>query len=536
MFDFKGLVSALFRRKTDDPVGNLKSATIWVQELAQSDIHQALDEISKALAKLNTNPDISLKERIRVLLYLDEKARSLQDTLCQEYLAAIDDPLAPAQKYLPTILEFWQEMATGYQICIRIFANKPGGGKILEQMPLLTAKATHFYAMQAKWAHIRYMPVEPRVWRGLHRLYLFAEREAFDRAPVHLYPQRDETTCASEYLQAMMLHLANPASLLPAQIAMVDTWLDSWARSLVIESNFRPHRQLYTVNLGDMKPARKLRRNMLGEKYRYWGVGLMLVTISKVVEQLKQGELPARLKLGEDCRLPACFDLIEEVSKRWGGQNSTRKHERTPATEKTLTVSQGLGNVITQLRNGRKAGFSATLSTTEGSPLNPHTRPMPSGEDDLFQAAAQEWQVEDESLSGYGVTFTRHSARQLKIGTLVGLKTAGAKTLAIGVVRRTINAAPRQVRAGIETLSQTPVLVEIHPLPNEKGRPANAVYLPELPKLQLGRSLLLPNDLYAQGKLVQLKAQGKAYTIRLQPPVERGIDYIQAGFDVVAKG
>ena len=349
MFDFRGLVSALFRRSSDSPVENLKSATIWVQELTQSDMHEALDEILKALASLNKNPDISLKERIRVLLYLDDKARPLQDTLCREYLAAVDDPLAPEQRNLATILQFWQDMATGYQICIRIFANKPGSGKILEQLPLLTAKTLHFYAMQAKWAHIRNVPVEPKVWRGLHRLYLFAELEAFDRAPVHLYPHLEETTCASEYLQAMMLHLANPASLLPAQIMMVDHWLDSWAKSLVIEIDFRPHRQLYTVNLGDMKPARKLRRNMLGEKYRYWGVGLMLVTIAKVVERLKQGELPVHLKLGEDCRLPACFDLIEEVSKRWAGQNSTRKHERTPVAEKTLSVSQGFANVVAQL-------------------------------------------------------------------------------------------------------------------------------------------------------------------------------------------
>lgn len=532
MFDFKGLINALLRKKNDDPVGDLKSATIWVQELPKSDICQAQQEIIKALGSLNTNPDTSLKERIRVLLYLDEKARSLQETLCREYLAALDDPTAPARQQLPTILQFWEEMANGYRLCIRIFAKNPANAKIREQIPLLTAKALHFCAMQAKWCHLRYLPVESRIWRQLHRLYQFAEQEKFDRAPARLYPQNDDTTCAAEYLQAMMLHLVNPASLLPAQIEMVDFWLDTWAKSLVIEANFRPHRQLYAVNLGDLKPARKLRRNMLGEKYRYWGVGLLLVTITKVIEQLKQGELPARLKLSEDCRLPGCFDLIDEVARRWGGQGGTRKHERT-AAEKSLLVVQGLENIVAHIKGRSQSGMTATYRVQDNA-MDGQTIAPPSGEAELFENA-QQWQVENESLSGYGVTFTRDGAAQLKIGTLVSLKGATAPSLAIGIVRRISNEPGRQVRAGVQTLSQTPVLVALHPLPGEKGRSAAAIYLPELPKLQLGRSLLLPSETYSQGRLVQLKAQGKSYTIRLQSAGERGGDYVRTGFDVVAK-
>lgn len=538
MFDFKGMINALLRRKSGDHVGDLKSATIWVQELPQNDIHQALQEIVKALDSLNKNADTSLKERIRVLLYLDEKARPLQETLCREYLAAIDDPTSPSRKLLPTILLFWEEMAASYQMCLRIYAKENASAKVREQIPLLTAKALHFHAMQAKWNHICYLPVEHQTWRHLHRLYLFAEREKFDRAPLQLYPQQDDTSCAGEYIQPMMLHLASPASLSPAQIDMLDTWLDTWAKSLVIEADFRPQRQMYAVNLGDMKPARKLRRNMLGEKYRYWGIELMLVSINKIVEQLKQGELPARLRLGEDFRLPAGLELIEEITQRWSGLSTTRKHERISA-EKSLLVTTGLASIIAYLRGGqnasKKPGMEASYDMAENESTGAAHNPEPSGEPELFEADTQQWQVENESLSGYGVTFTRNTASQLKIGTLVGLKVALAKGYSIGIVRRISNQPPRKVEAGIQTLSPTPLLVEIRPLPGEGGKPAAALYLPELTKLQLGRSLLLSNDTYAQGKLVQLHAQGKSYTIRLQPALEQGADYVRAGFDVVAK-
>ncbi|MFN3398077.1 MAG: hypothetical protein ACK4ZS_06020 [Sulfurimicrobium sp.] len=518
MFDFKGLIHALLRKKNGDPVGDLKSATIWVQALPKSDIAQAQQEIVKALASLNTNPVTSLKERIRVLRYLDEKALALQETLCREYLAAI--------------VQFWEEMANGYRLCLRIFAKTGGNAGIHKQIPFLTAKALRFYAMQAKWCHLRYLPVESGIWRQLHRLYQFAEQEKIDRAPLQLYPRQDDTTCTAEYLRAMMLYLANPSSLLPAQIEMVDFWLDTWAKSLVIESAFRPHRQLYAVNLGDTKPARKLRRNMLGEKYRYWGVGMLLITIAKAVERLKQGESPASLKLGEDCRVPDCFDLIDEIGQRWSGQGDTRKHERT-AAEKTLLAVQGLENIVAQMKGQHQAGMSATYRAQDNA-LDGETIIPPSREAKLFEEA-RHWQVENESLSGYGITFSRNGATPLKIGTLIGLKEASAPGLAIGIVRRISNEPPRQVHAGIQTLSQTPVLVALHPLPGEKGRPASAIYLPELTKLQLGRSLLLPSEAYAQGKLVQLRAQEKAYTIRLRNEVERGGDYVRTGFDVVAK-
>jgi hypothetical protein len=535
MFDFKGLISALLRKKDDNPVGDLKSATIWVQELPQHDIHQALKEIIKALGELNKNENTSLKERIRVLLYLDEKARGLQNTLCRDYLSVIDDMTAQDRQYLPSIQMFWEEMSVGYQNCIRAYAKNPGG-KIREQMPLVTAKAIHFQAMQAKWKLLHYLPVDSTIWRRLHRLYSFAEMEKIERVPVPLYAKQEETSCASEYLQPMMLHLANPASLQPGQIEMIDFWLDSWAKSLVIESEFRPQRQIYAVNLGDTKPARKLRRNMLGDHYRYWGFELLQVHISKIVEQLKQGEAPARLKLGETCRLPVCLELIEEISQRWAGKSTTRKHERIQA-EKTLLVTESFVSIIKQLKSGKAASSAAATYRIESRRSSDMAAPTITGEPDLFKISAQQWQVENESLSGYGVTFDRTgSGEQLKIGTLVALKPpTGQGGLCVGIVRRIQNAPPRTVSAGIQTLSQTPVLVELHPLAGEGGKASLAIYLPELARMNQGRSLLISSQIYSPSRMIRLKAQGKDYTIRLQTAVEQHSDYVRTGFDVVAK-
>lgn len=538
MFDFTGLIKAILRKKSSDPMSDLKSATIWVEELPQRDVHRAQTEIIGALMTINEKKTTSLRERIRVLIYLDEKAASLQETLCREYIAHCDDADAEGARYLPTILSFWNEMAAGYQLCIRNFAGNPDSNKIRLQLPLLTARAIYHFAMQAKWARLRYCVPDPAVWRSLHRLYLFAEREAFQLLPVKLFPRdKVETTSAAEYMQALMLHLSNPESLLPQQLDMIDRWLDHWAKSISLEQEFRPHRQIYAVNLADMKPPRKLRRNMIGEKYRYWGVGLLLVNVNKAIEQLKQGELPVRLKLGEDCRLPACLELLELMSKRWSGAGNARQHDRQPNV-RHVEVARGLDQVIAQMRSKRSTLPSATggqpdieIATVSADSPDQIGKPTP----ELFEARNEEWIMENESASGIGATLSNPLQGTLKIGMLLGLKPEGGARFSIGIIRRLCSTAPNKVFVGIQNLSQTPILVELRSTENGMSPSTRAVYLPEQRDAAVARSLLIDLASYRRGSIVELKAQGKSYAVKLQNTLDQSSDYCRASFEVVAR-
>lgn len=538
MFDFKGLIKAILRQKSTDPMSNLKSATIWVQELPQRDVHRAQIEIIGALISINEKKTTSLRERIRVLTYLDEKAASLQHTLCREYIAHAEDPDSEEAGYLPTILSFWNEMAAGYQQCIRTFAANPSSNKIRLQLPLLTLRAIYHFAMQAKWARLRYCAPDPAVWRNLHRLYLFAEREVFQLMPLKIYPSdKVETTCASEYMQALMLHLSNPESLQPQQIDMVDRWLDNWAKSITLEHEFRPHRQIYAVNLSDMKPPRKLRRNMIGEKYRYWGVGLLLVNVNKTIEQLRQGELPARLKLGEDCRLPACLTLIELMSKRWSGAGNARQHDRQPNV-KRVEVARGLDEIILQMRLKRSSRSSApaeSIAVEIGGVATENPDRIGAPTPELFETRSEEWIMENESVSGVGATLSNPLHGGLKIGMLVGLKPEAEAKFAIGIVRRLSSTTPNKVFVGIQNLSQTPILVELESTENGISTTSRAIYLPEQREAAIARSLLIDQSSYRRGRVVELKAQGKSYAVKLQNTLDESSDYCRVSFDVVAR-
>ncbi len=547
VFELGGLIRALLRRKAGGPVANLKSVTVWAQELPENDLQEAQEAIVAAMVSINGNRSTPLIDRIQVLMYLDEKAAGLQDSLYRDYLAHGTEPNAPESLYPPTITSFWEALAAGYHRCIREFAQNAAGRRVRQKLPFLTARAMRCYAMQAKWCHMRYLPVESRVWRRLHRLYLLAERQGFARTPLRLYPHANrETTCAAEYLQPLLLSLANPDSLLPAEIEMADLWLDSWSQYLTLETEFRPQRQLYAVNLADGKPGKRLRRNMLGEKYRYWSVHPLLERVASITESLKNGELPARLGLGEDCRLPGCLDLIELVTARWTGQGGARRHERRERAD-SVQVTLGLRAVLEQLQPGRKPGAPRPVPPPDEHAAMDYRpddilAPVPSpGEgaaadpEELFEDALPPWTMENESVSGYAVAFDQGGGRSPGIGTLIGLR-PDRKTLAVGVVRRMNRDLSGRVQLGIETLALSPIAVKLHPPPSTRGNaPLDALYLPGLPDCQVARSLLIPSKAYARERVMELKAQGKSYTIRFQQVPEQTEDYARVQFEVLAK-
>ncbi|XLM19553.1 PilZ domain-containing protein, partial [Chromobacterium piscinae] len=81
MFDFKSLVTSLLSKNTPAS-GVAQSATLLVRDLPQAEYFTALVEIIKAISKINADTEISLKERVKTLLYVDDKAADIHQQLC----------------------------------------------------------------------------------------------------------------------------------------------------------------------------------------------------------------------------------------------------------------------------------------------------------------------------------------------------------------------------------------------------------------------------------------------------------------------
>ncbi|WP_028452611.1 hypothetical protein [Chitinilyticum aquatile] len=506
MFDFKGLISALFQKKGQEGIHDLKSATQMMQELPESDILNAQIEIVKALQQLNTNPKVSLKERLRTVPYLDEKARGLQTHLIDIYYGRQIDTGATPQQVLPTILAFWNDMGEAYRLCLKqaAQANARGMEKQLQQCAL---RAIRYFGEHIKWAYLRYLELDPRTWRRLNKLYQHAEQYGFAMAPQHAYADTPGETIRHEYIRILMLSLANPDKLQPEQIELVSDWLGRWSHRIDLEDQIRPNRQLFAVNIAGSSPPKRLRRDMVGENWRYWYTEALTQYLKDVLEQLQRGTDPKDLDLPAQSATPANLDLLQELMAWWSRDTPApvRKTERHTISKKVF-VRRGFASILQKIATPEAHG----------------------NRNDLFQ-----WDVVNESATGLGASYQGLHEDHLRVGEIVGISESATTAPSIGIVRRINKRLDGQVNVGIETLTHSPILVELSAL--DGGPASKALYSPENTTAYQSRFLIVAEADYSEQRECRLSAQGKAYRIRLAPAMERATSCSLANFSVLEK-
>lgn len=516
MFDFKALIQALFgKRIANEGVHDLRSATQMLRELPESDMLMAQVEIIQALQQLNRNVKISAKERFRTIPYLDEKARSLQAHLVSVYHGKIIDKGAPLSQVLLTITAFWSDMGNAYQLCLKqaMHASGKASGSLL---PLFTLRAMRYYFEHARWSFMRYMELDSSTWRRVNRLYFFADQQGYNHGQLQAYADTPHSSILQNYLKLLMLALASPEKMRPDQIELVAIWLDKWIMRLNLEETIRPHRHLFAVNIAGSSPPKRLRRDMVGENWRYWETDTLVQNINETLTRLRSGTPPEELGLPAESAQPANLDLMQNLSNLWSRDNPApaRKHERQPK-EKNIQVVRGLNNIVhylNQQTTPRSSGHAASLLDT---------RPA-------------SWTVDDESIRGLGVHIQTPHNDKLQTGEIVGvLPDRAGQAFAIGIVRRLTKQRDGQMKAGIETLAATPLVVNL--TCTETDQPYSTIFLTENTQDQAQHLLFIPPEQFRENREFTLTAQDKAYRIRLAATREHTKAAILAGFSVLAK-
>ncbi|MFC4159314.1 hypothetical protein [Chitinimonas lacunae] len=512
MFDFKGLIDALKRRARDEAPGG-PSATRMMADLPRNEALQALVEIVRELAELNRNPKVSLKERIRTVLYFDDKAQPVTRLLTRVYREIEHIEGVSPRQVLPGLLACWQEMAAAYKLCLKQHAEAPSR-QFIPQAELATLRALYYYSLQAKWAYLRYFEVDPRVWRNMHRLYQVAESGGFLDAPIQRFPDEPfDVTVRHSYLRTMLLWLTDPDRRRPEQIWLIDDWLIGWTDRIKIEKVIRPRDQLFAINLDDTKPPIKLRRNMVGERYRYFTTEGLSAHLAQLAKDAYQGQFAPELGDLPPGQEIAVAQLLADLAELWSreGQMRSRRHERSGASQRTVEVVHGLGSIS-------RLFDSHTIELREGSGQS--------------TPEFEEWAVDDESAVGWGANYKARFDDHLTVGELIAMKPEPGHKLSVGIVRRVNKTRENRVKVGVEKFGGQPVVVVLE-APDQPT--VVALYSADAPQAQGQRCLLVSRDCYAPQRDLTLIAGHKRYRIRLGPPLEELPEYTLCGFSVLEK-
>ncbi|MDP2786402.1 MAG: hypothetical protein Q8O38_17685 [Sulfurimicrobium sp.] len=564
------------RKKTpaaSDPLGNLKAATAWMHELPMGDTFAAHEKIVTALNEFNEKAEPPSKERLQVLMHLDEGAQELQHALTQQYLRNPRMSRQIESRLWNAVFSFHWQMARGYHIFVMAYVGNPSSSDIRHDIPRITARTIRHFAQQAKWRYFRYETIGAKLWKHVHNLYRLAEYEEFESKPLLVYPKCPRhSTCAEEYFQLLSLDVLNTNSLFPKQIEMVDLWLDTWAATLRLERDYDPQRHVFCVNLGEDKGPRRARKlttadNML----RCWGSDELMARVAQTREALQHGEAPAKLGLGEDCRLPACLEFIERITQQWSpaGEGRVRRKQERVAKVKRIDVVKDFLEICALVKQDNEAllpkhaeeelkvkiSYEEMLDVrlygfvTQRTQAKLHQASQPQSAQSPQQTAHQEcWLMENESSSGLGATVDSVHNDWVRLGKLVGLKPERSHNWVIGVVRQLALLESGQRNVGIEVLAKAPVTVLLKASkPRHSGYtvdgidavdivlPVSALYLPPDSEDKSGVSLILDSVEYAPGRHFELSARSRSYSIALGRVIEKGDDWLRASFEILQK-
>lgn len=549
--------------KPRDPLTDLSTVSRWMDELPMADTVVALGKLAEQIRGFATRKQTLTKDTLAVLTALDERAQAPLAALRAQYLQNPRMSRTMESRLWNSVHGYYQDVLPVYHRLIMDYISNPGGSKIGALVPLLTARVIRYFSLDARWSYYRYTDVNPKLWKRLHNLYHFAEYEEFERSEFELYPGEPSTHISSMYLDTLMLETLNTGSLTPRQMHLVEQWLPMLTHEIRIERRLDPAHHTFFVNLAENRGARRVRRVEPTEHYRYWGTQGLKELLDDLRRRVSAGEVPARLGLTEECRLPACMELLDRITAQWspvGLKRLQRSNARKPVI-KSIEVLRGLNDICTNVRadnvqamRGQPQVAARDVSYAEmvdvhlyGFVTNRTQQQTIMPAESVTPVVAHErWVMENESDDGYGAHINDVDDDWVRLGKLVGLKPERKSHWNIGVIRRLRRANPAQQYVGIEVIAERPITLVLRPAKKEQRTltvdgidpvgavfPISALYL----KGASGTPdcLILQSAEFSKSRVLWFNFSGHTYQIKLGEVLERGDDWLRVGFSVLSK-
>ncbi len=508
-----------FRKKNADPASSLYETKRWISALPLKDEYQAHRMLVNALNLFNSSTEPLNKERLKVLMRLDDGSQAMQHSLCLRYFENRDVRQNVEQTLWKEIYALYWHMAQGYQAFIREYLDDLENHETRKELPLITARALHYCAMEIKWRYFHQEPIQPAMWKRLHKLYRLSESHGFANAKVKLDVDGMTGTCMQIYISILMLDMLAPTSLRPAQIEQIEIWLKRWGNTMSLDNHRESSLHTHGVDLSNTAGACKLIPNMEWDKPRFWNIRPFLDKLGLVVKALQEGRPTDRFGIGRRCKGKECLELLEQMSSLWMRSVAARIYPRDAADEKMVEVLCGIDMVLASL---------------EG---------VPPEQSCANSVTSMKWPLKNESDHGYGLSLDAASCNHATIGKLVGLRQLDdpGKWL-VCALRWMSNVTQDQVSMGLEKLSDAPRVVSIQPLlPSDQldvvpsAHVMKALFLPNVDAVGMSSSLVVPTAEFATNRLLDLHDQNLAYKIRLTVVLEKSEDWSRVKFDIMGR-
>jgi hypothetical protein len=426
--------------RSDHPMADLKEAKRLLAELPAADPCRALEEATHWLESVTIEPTFRHDQRAQLAQLIDEAAQPLARKAGREYLGSSRLGKQQETRLWTTVYGFWKAASLAYVTSLDAFATGQKGAETLKgAVPLLGVRALRSLATQLKWLHVRYGPLDERIWMMINRTYALLESRRLAHARVTVYPGgAAESTAEQEFMRVAMFSACSPDSLLPAEMELAERVIAGWTPRFVLAHEHRAETPYWVDLAATAPPVRIARAPQPAPGIRFFGAGAAYAELERTIQQIRNTrEFPASLGVGESLTGDMALGVLEHLHACWSPKLVERRHPRHRVKSR-LTIAWGFDGILEVLAPGDSLNFDATIY--------------------------ESWIVENVSVGGFGALVPEVRGDWLRIGCLLAMQPEGGDNWLIGVVRRLSRPSLQQAAVGIQTIARSavPVTLRMH--------------------------------------------------------------------------
>jgi len=501
------MLTAIFGKKSDHPLADIKSVQALLDDLPKSDAHKSIVELTDWVESLLENTEFKLDYRFEVLRLLDEAAQPYVRKLVREYFTPFEINKVQENRMWLALSNWSNHIATAYfKVFTGYCIGEKGSSAIKAQISLLTARAVHALMWKLKYICAHYGKIEDAYWTNLLQLYKYAEQHQFLDAQVSLYSGAGGNTSVKyEVGHIMVWYDAGLSSLSPLYIHLTERIVAQYCATLDIQQKAGQHsRVCFDLNRSAEPPTRVNVGATTQPSMRFIGMPELRVKLEDLMKVLNKNIVPNDISLGGNYEAGVIKEAAQYLLNYVIAPPVRRNVRRT--ADVTLGVVCGFDRV--NLSANAMLGFEEVEKAL--------------------------WVTEEISAGGFSCKVPVKGNEGIGIGSLLGMQPEGVPHWGVAVVRRLIRENNEYLRVGAEILSSQVASVTLNQNKVaggaiENGQPALWLYAKQ--NDSTGEvQMLMKADTFSQGRSLQIRLGGKNYLLMPSGLQEKGLDYDLAKF------
>ncbi len=499
------MLAGIFGKKSDHPLGDVKSVQALLENLPKNDAYKSLMELTDLVELATEHDDFKLDQQFAALRMIDEAAQPYSRKLSREYFTPFETSKFQENRLWSILSNYCRQAAAAYYAVFDRFCNADkGSNTIKEHIPLLTARAVYSMVCQLKYISARYGQVDDKIWINLARLYKHAEQLQYLDTPVRLYPgMHGSTSVKCEVGRLLVWYDSGLSTLSPLYMHLAERIVAQYCSAIEIRADLVGAARLcFDLN----NPTEPSRINMDATTHpamRFVGMPTLQTKLEELMKVLRKNIVPDDLSLGGRYEAEIVRNAVQHLLTYLTAPPVRRNFRRM--ANATLNVVNGFDQIV--------------------------------GLTDLLQYSKTKtarWVTEEISIGGFG-SILPSGSDGIGIGSLLGIQPEGMSHWGVAVVRRMLRDDANQMHAGAEILANRVACVHSNQNGSEFGDGQAALWLyPRQDELSGGAQLLLMKaDTFSSGQSLKIQLDGKKYLLIPTGLQEKGLDYDLAKFKLI---